>query len=158
MEEAAAIRGVMDSLGLTQEEAARRLGRSRPAVANSLRLLTLPERVAGLVRSGALSEGHARALAGIRDQQRQLRLAEQVIREGLNVRQLEALLRSSIGPAPSKERPLAPELADFAEQLRRATGLRTRITGTMKRGKITISYGSYEELEALYGLLEQVMP
>lgn len=158
MEEAAAIRGVMDSLGLTQEEAARRLGRSRPAVANSLRLLTLPEKVAGLVRSGALSEGHARALAGIRDQQRQLRLAEQVIREGLNVRQLEALLRSSIGPAPSKERPLAPELADFAEQLRRATGLRTRITGTMKRGKITISYGSYEELEALYGLLEQVMP
>lgn len=157
MEEAAAIRGIMDSLKLTQEEAAQRIGRSRPALANSLRLLTLPENVADLVREGQLSEGHARALVSVKDKDKQLRLAERVIREGLSVRQLEELLRAPAKPAAARPAVLAPELMDFAERVRRATGLRTHITGTMKKGKLVINYSSYEELESLYALLQQVM-
>lgn len=158
MEEAAAIRSVMDRLQLTQEQAAEKLGKSRSALANVLRLLSLPEGVAALVRSGQLSEGHGRALAGLKDAARQQSLADRVISQGLSVRALEQLIAEPAKPRATTRAELAPELSDFAQQLHRATGLRTSIVGNMNKGRLTISYRSFEELEALYEAMRQVIP
>lgn len=160
MEEAAAIRQLMDSAGLTQEEAAARLGKSRPAVANTLRLLSLPARLQKLVAEGQLSEGHARALAGVKNAPLQEELAARAIREGLSVRAFEALCKKAQQPSPARrapERP-APELEDFARRLQSLTGVRTSIRGSLSRGRLTLSYRSADELESLYRALEQVLP
>lgn len=158
MDEAAAIRAIMDRLNLTQEQAAQRLGKSRPALANTLRLLSLPDEVADMVRLGQLSEGHARVLAGLRDSDRQLALARRCVSEGLSVRALEALSAES-RPRSKPTRPKAqvPELYDFAERLHRATGVRAQITGDLHKGRLIFSYRSYQELEALYEALGQVL-
>jgi len=158
MESAAAIRRLMDLGGLTQEEAARQLGKSRPAVANLLRLLTLPATVQELVRAGDLSEGHARVLAGVKGAARQEMLARQAVAQGLSVRALELLTRKPESTARSLPPLPAPELRDFAERLQRATGVRAQITGDLKRGKVTLTYRSAQELESLYQALEQVLP
>ena len=158
MESAAAIRRLMDLGGLTQEEAARQLGKSRPAVANLLRLLTLPATVQELVRAGDLSEGHARVLAGVKGAARQEMLARQAVAQGLSVRALELLTRKPESSARSLPPLPAPELRDFAERLQRATGVRAQITGDLKRGKVTLTYRSAQELESLYQALEQVLP
>lgn len=156
MEEAEAIRAIMDRLSLTQEEAAKRLGKSRPALANTLRLLSLPPEVAALVREGKLSEGHARALAGLKSQSRQVALALLAVRDGLSVRALEALCKQPEKPrlrqTPTR---LAPELQDFVERLQRITGMRTQIKGDMQRGTITLRYASYEEIEAFYEAMRE---
>lgn len=157
MEQAVAIRSLMDTASLTQEEAARRLGKSRSALANTLRLLTLPDSVQQLVRDGALSEGHARVLAGIKGEVEQLRLAQVAIAQGLSVRALELLsTQRSKGRAAPPPR-LAPELQDLADRLHRATGVRTQITGDLQKGKITLNYKTPEELQSLYDALEQVL-
>ncbi len=160
MEAAAAIRQLMDSANLTQEEAAARLGKSRPAVANTLRLLSLPAKLQKLVAEGQLSEGHARVLAGLKSGALQETLAERAVREGLSVRALEALSKKAQAPAAPRPLPprLAPELDDFAQRLQRLTGVRTSIRGTLQRGRLTLSYQSAEELESLYRALEQVLP
>lgn len=158
MESAAAIRRLMDLGGLTQEEAARQLGKSRPAVANLLRLLTLPASVQELVRAGDLSEGHARVLAGVKGATLQEMLARQAVAQGLSVRALELLTRKPESSARSLPPLPAPELRDFAERLQRATGVRAQITGDLKRGKVTLTYRSAQELESLYQALEQVLP
>lgn len=158
MESAAAIRRLMDLGGLTQEEAARQLGKSRPAVANLLRLLTLPASVQELVRAGDLSEGHARVLAGVKGAARKEMLARQAVAQGLSVRALELLTRKPESSARSLPPLPAPELRDFAERLQRATGVRAQITGDLKRGKVTLTYRSAQELESLYQALEQVLP
>jgi len=158
MESAAAIRRLMDLGSLTQEEAARQLGKSRPAVANLLRLLTLPATVQELVRAGDLSEGHARVLAGVKGAARQEMLARQAVAQGLSVRALELLTRKPESSARSLPPLPAPELRDFAERLQRATGVRAQITGDLKRGKVTLTYRSAQELESLYQALEQVLP
>ena len=160
MEEAAAIRQLMDTAGLTQEEAARRLGKSRPAVANTLRLLTLPAGLQKLVLEGSLSEGHARVLAGVKSAALQEQLARRAIAEGLSVRAFEALCKKAGEATPGKPVPkrLAPELDDFARRLQRLTGVRASIKGDLNRGRVTLSYGSAEELDSLYRALEQVLP
>ena len=160
MEEAAAIRQLMDTAGLTQEEAARRLGKSRPAVANTLRLLTLPAGLQKLVIEGSLSEGHARVLAGVKSAALQEQLARRAIAEGLSVRAFEALCKKAGEATPEKPVPkrLAPELDDFARRLQRLTGVRASIKGDLHKGRVTLSYGSAEELDSLYRALEQVLP
>ena len=160
MEEAAAIRQLMDTAGLTQEEAARRLGKSRPAVANTLRLLTLPARLQKLVIEGSLSEGHARVLAGVKGQTLQEQLAQRAVAEALSVRAFEALCKRAQEVTPEKPAPkrLAPELDDFARRLQRLTGVRASIKGDLNRGRVTLSYGSAEDLDSLYRALEQVLP
>ena len=160
IEEAAAIRQLMDTAGLTQEEAARRLGKSRPAVANTLRLLTLPAGLQKLVLDGSLSEGHARVLAGVKSAALQEQLARHAIAEGLSVRAFEALCKKAGEETPEKPVPkrLAPELDDFARRLQRLTGVRASIKGDLHKGRVTLSYGSAEELDSLYRALEQVLP
>lgn len=158
MEEAAGIRDLMESCGYTQETAAKRVGRSRPAVANLLRLLTLPEDIQEMVKDGRLSAGHARVLVGMTDENARRALAERIVRESLSVRDAERLAAAPAAqPAPKPEkRPLPLELEDMRSRLQRALGVRTTLTGSLKRGRVVLQYSSEEELEAIYAAMERL--
>ncbi len=158
IEEAAAVRQLMDACHYTQEQAAKRLGKSRPAVANLLRLLNLPEDVRALVTAGQLSAGHARVLAGLDQKERQSALAHRVIREGLSVRALE-LIAAMPEETPKKKaapKPLPLELKDMESRLQETFGLRTTLRGSRKKGRIIFQYYSADELERLYQCLEKL--
>ena len=157
IEEAAGIRDLMESCGYTQELAAKRVGRSRPAVANLLRLLTLPETIQEMVKDGRLSAGHARVLAGVEGERAQLALAERIIREGPSVREAEKLAAApaELPPKPEKK-PLPLELEDMRSRLQNVLGVRTTLTGSAKRGRVILQYGSEEELETIYAALERL--
>ena len=160
VEEAEGIRALMEQCGYTQEKAAERLGKSRPAVANSLRLLGLEKEILAEVRSGKLSAGHARVLAGIHDPEDRKALFRRVLNEHLSVRQLEMLaadLAAGVRVQPRKQAPksLSLELRDMQERLRTAVGVqRVTIQGGDKRGKVILSYRSAEELDLIYAALE----
>lgn len=163
MEEAAAIRALMQQCGYTQETVAARLSKSRPVIANLLRLLTLPKEVAQMVREGQLSAGHARVLAGLEREEDKIALARETLAKGYSVRQLEQLasLRreaESHGQAAHKvknARPLPPELKELEGRVRETLGMRATLTGNAKKGKIVLQYYSQEELERLYEVLEK---
>ena len=163
MEEAAAIRALMQQCGYTQETVAARLSKSRPVIANLLRLLTLPKEVAQMVREGQLSAGHARVLAGLDREEDKVALARETLAKGYSVRQLEQLaaLRreaESHGQAAHKvknARPLPPELKELEGRVRETLGMRATLTGNAKKGKIVLQYYSQEELERLYEVLEK---
>ena len=148
VEEAAGIRHLMEQQDLTQEEAAERLGKSRPAVANALRLLSLPPAVQDMLRAGSLQAGHARALVAMKDEEKQSALAMRIVAEGLSVREVEALVREAAETKEAKAKLGAAEKA-----LRERLGTKVEISGSEKRGKIVISYYNAAELESLYGLL-----
>ena len=160
VEEAEGIRALMEQCGYTQEKAAERLGKSRPAVANSLRLLNLEKEILAEVRSGKLSAGHARVLAGIHDPEDRKALLRKALNEHLSVRQLEMLaadLAAGVRVQPRKQAPksLSLELRDMQERLRTAVGVqRVTIQGGDKRGKVILSYRSAEELDLIYAALE----
>ena len=158
IEESEAIKNLMDQCGYTQEQAARRLGRSRPAVANSLRLLSLPEVIRRYVADGLLSAGHARVLCGIEDEERQLALCETTLREGLNVRALEAMASKKTVSTTGSKAPqsLSLELKDMQERLTSAFGVKAQISGSEENGRIILSYSSREELETIYDQLERL--
>ncbi len=154
VEEAAAIRFLMQQHDLTQEEVSERLGKSRPAIANALRLLNLDRNVLELVRSGALSAGHGRALAAVTDAATQERLADECVRLGYSVRALESRVRNlQAGRKPSKKAAPAPHSGDLAQAeraLRDRLGTRVRIAGDERRGRITIEYYSADDLQRIY--------
>ena len=164
MEEAAAIRALMQQCGYTQETVAARLSKSRPVIANLLRLLTLPKEVAQMVREGQLSAGHARVLAGLDREEDKVALARETLAKGYSVRQLEQLaaLRreaESHGQAAHKvknARPLHPELKELELRVRETLGMRATLSGNAKKGKIVLQYYSQEELERLYEVLEKL--
>ncbi len=163
MEEASAIRFLMQQHDLTQEEVSQRLGKSRPVIANSLRLLNLPEDVQRLVRDGELSSGHARAVAGIKDEAKLRCLAADAVRYGWSVRDVEhkvAALNVKEAPGvpqdPIKKRVRqTPDMFEAQERLRGRLGTKVSIEGTEKRGKLTIEYYSRDALEWLYDALMQ---
>lgn len=159
IEVAQGIRSLMDQCGYTQETVASRLSKSRSAVANLLRLLTLPEELIGLVREGALSAGHARVLAGLDQEAVQLALGRQAVREGWSVRQLEAAAASLRKQKPvenlPKPRALPAELIELEDRVRETFGVRTTLTGSDRKGKIVLQYDSREELEHLSDLLSR---
>lgn len=157
IEEAAGIRDLMESCGYTQELAAKRVGRSRPAVANLLRLLALPANIQDMVKDGRLSAGHARVLAGLENEQLQQALAERILRDGLSVREAEKLAAAPVEPPQKPEKkPLALELEDMRSRLQNVLGVRTTLTGNAKRGRVILQYGSEEELETIYAALERL--
>lgn len=157
IEEASAIRSLMQECGYTQEEAAKRLGKSRPAVANLLRLLSLPQEVMDMVVAGQLSAGHARVLAGISPESRQLELARQCMLHDYSVRKLEELTQKQPSPRrmvePSTAKALTAELHALQNAMREALGVKTTLTGNEKRGKILLTYSSTEELEHIYEVM-----
>ena len=145
----------MDQCGYTQEKVSARLGKSRPAVANMLRLLQLPDEVTEMVKDGLLTAGHARVLAGVSGSAEQLRLAHKAVEEGLNVRQMEQLVKTVAVKPPKKAVPkrLPAELEELQEKIRRYTGLKSTLTGSVTKGRIVLQYSSREELERLNELL-----
>jgi len=155
IEEAQGIFVLMNECALTQEAVAERLGRSRPAVANLLRLLGLPKAIQQAVIDGAISAGHARVLAGISDKKLQAALFAKAVQEGWSVRQLEAAAKQA--GQPKKEKPKAAalpvEYEELAERLRSATGLKATIQGSEHKGRIVLEYGSQEELQRLWDML-----
>ena len=158
MEAARGIQALMKQCGYTQEKVSARLGKSRPAVANLLRLLSLPEEVTERVRDGLISAGHARVLAGIRDTEEQIRLAHRAADEGMSVRRLEQLA-SAAKEKPAKKRrpaPMPAELGELQEKIRLKTGLKSALTGSITKGRIVLQYSSRDELERLNELLDQI--
>ena len=159
VEAAEGIRALMDECSLTQEQIAARLGQSRPAVANTLRLLSLDHEMQDAIRAGKLSAAHGRVLAGIRDEAFRNALFQRALREHLSVRQMELLAADGPVPAaparPKAAPSLSPELADMRERLRSAVGVKNVVfQGNGKKGKITLSYSSPEELDLIYAALE----
>lgn len=161
LEEAEGIAQLMEQFSLTQEDTAQRLGRSRPSIANALRLLQLTPPVQEMVRQGALSAGHARALAAVHDETLQLQIAQVVIEEELSVRQLEELLRkqkkmTSASEGKEKEKQPAPEFTELEDRLMRALGTRVVVKGSMDKGRIILEYFQRDDLERIYEIATQL--
>jgi len=133
------------------------LGKSRSVVTNQLRLLTLPDAVQQMLIKGDLSTGHARVLAGISPESRQLELAHLCVLNGYNVRKLEALAKKPVDISASpRSKPLSNELADFKDRLRETVGIKTDLVGNESKGKIIFSYSSNDELEHLYEVFSKI--
>mgnify|MGYP000702412779 CR=1 FL=1 len=157
IEEAQGVSRLMNECALTQEAVAERLGRSRSAIANLLRLLNLPARIQSAVIDGTLSAGHARVLAGIADSELQGALFAKTLQFGWSVRQLEAAAKNAQTEKKEKpeREPLPIEYEELTERLRSATGLKVKLEGTQEKGKITLQYTSEEELQRLWEWMER---
>jgi ParB family chromosome partitioning protein len=156
LEEAAGFQHLIDEYGFTQDEVARRLGRSRPAVANTLRLLSLPDAVKAMLADGRLSAGHARALLAANAENR-VALAARAANEGLTVRALERLAGAVTTPRAEKTTPklraLSPEERDFEARLRERFGAHVAIVRGDRGGRIEFRFGSDAELVRIGDLL-----
>ena len=146
VEEAAAIRFLMVQHNLTQEEVSSRIGRSRPAVTNALRLLNLPESVQEMLKEGSLSAGHGKMLAGLNDPEKAEKLAQKTAKEGWSVRQLEEAVRLNALPRKKVTHRMDPEVKRAASALRSRLRAKVAIEGDQEKGKIVISYFSKDDL------------
>lgn len=155
-EEARGYQVLMEEYGLTQEQVAEEMGKSRPAIANTLRLLSLPEDVLKLVEEGTLSAGHARAILGAPTQEMQRQAAKQVVAHGLSVRQTESLIKALQKQPAEKKAPndeIALYLGELEKSLSSNLGRKVTISHHGKKGKIQLEYYNPEDLEALLSLL-----
>lgn len=159
MEEAAAIKKLMTEYDLTQEEIARKLGKSRPAVANSVRLLALPDEIQALIREGRLTSGHARVISSLRDEKMMLSLAREASEKGFSVRETERMAAEMLEEA-DKEKPvrkkaekLSGDMLDAQRKLTERFGTKVRFKGDEDRGKIVIEYFSKEELMNIFDMM-----
>lgn len=155
VEEALGIQTLMKKCDLTQEAVSKVVGKSRSAVANMLRLLTLPDKVLEMLKNGAISAGHARALVSVSPAERQLKLALLAVQQGWSVRQLE---RISAQPekeeTPKKKEKRIPELQQLEKMARDVFGTRAKLNGDTNSGKLVLSYSSYDDLERIWEVLE----
>ena len=153
LEEASAYQQLLEDFGITQEELANRIGRSRPKITNSIRLLKLPAEVQRKVAAGVLSAGHARALLAIEDETRQLELSNKVINEGLSVRSLEELVSMTkpVDRTKAKVRPgtKTDVLKGLADQIGDHLSTRAKITIGKGKGVLSIEFGSMEDLKRI---------
>ena len=153
LEEASAYQQLLEDFGITQEELANRIGRSRPKITNSIRLLKLPAEVQRKVAAGVLSAGHARALLAIEDSSRQLDLANKVINEGLSVRSLEEIVAISKpgGSGKAKVRPGGRQemLKGLADQVGDHLSTKVKISIGTGKGTIAIEFGSIDDLKRI---------
>lgn len=155
LEQAQAYQLLADEFGLSHEQIAERVGKSRPAVTNRIRLLSLPEDVRQALTNGQISEGHARALLALPTSQAQSAAMSTILRNGLNVRQAEDLVRHILGEKPrrkSRSLPLA-EVADLEERFRQHLGTKVHLSRRGKNGFLTIYFYSDEELDTLTQLI-----
>ena len=154
IEEAMGVRRLMDEVGLTQEKAAERLGKSRPAVANLLRLLTLPDAVRQMLVEGKLSAGHGRALVTV-DRKRQIQLANLTVQQGWSVRQLERICAQPVKDEPKKEKPQRDaQFGQLESMARELFGTRVKLDGDQQNGKITLYYYNADDLQRIWDVLE----
>ena len=152
IEEAAGFSSLMDEYGFTQEDLAARLGRSRPAVANSLRLLALPDAIKVMLVDGRLTAGHGRALLAAPASDR-LKLAHRAANDGLSVRALEKITGAVKTPASGRMRELSPDEAEFESRLRERFGTHVALVRGGKGGKIEFRFANEDELMRLSDLL-----
>ena len=151
IEEASAIRFLMQQHDMTQEEVSGRIGKSRPAVANSLRLLSLPDEVIDMLKDGRLSAGHGRTLAGLENPETARKLASECVKMGYSVRALESRVKNYRKQKPQKPEKAVPAALGAAEdEIRQRLGTKVKISGSEKRGKITIEYYSADDLQHIY--------
>ncbi len=157
IEAAVAMKQLMDEFKLTQEELSDRIGKSRSAVANTLRLLTLSKEVVALISENKLSAGHARAMITL-PQAEQEKLAEKTVANGLSVRDVEKAVKEYFNPTEKKrpKRTLSIELKDMVERMQRAYGTKVSAIGNDNKGRIYIDYYTRDDLDRLCEILELV--
>jgi ParB family chromosome partitioning protein len=158
IETANAIKQLMDDYKYTQEEVADRIGKSRPAVANTLRLLTLSPYVTSLVSSGKLSSGHARCLVVVSDETAQGNLADKCVKDQLSVRDFEKLVKNYLNPPKVKteKKTQSLELVDMVHRLQRAFATKVSAIGNDHKGRIYIDYYTRDDLDRIIDILEKI--
>ena len=157
LEEAAAYQQLIDDFQLSQEAVAKRVGKSRPAIADALRLLQLPSSVQGFLMDGRLTAGHARALLGLSSRQEQDQLANRAIEENLTVREVERIVREgSVSTKGTKKRPAKKSVAELEVERILSELLSTRVGVTIgsRRGKITIDFANNDDLTRILNIIE----
>jgi ParB family chromosome partitioning protein len=160
LEEAAAYQQLLDEFGATHEELARRIGRSRPQISNTIRLLNLPGPVQNRVAAGVLSAGHARALLALERPEQQEVLAGRIIAEGMSVRATEEAVALALAegapakkPVVKRSKPHAPGLSDLAERLSDHFETRVRVEIGRRKGRILVEFATVDDLERIVGML-----
>lgn len=163
LEEASAYQQLLEDFGCTHEELADRIGRSRPQISNTLRLLKLTPTVQRRVAAGVLSAGHARALVSVANPEIQDRLATRVVAEGLSVRALEEIV--TVGPDAAKRpaarqsaKASAPRLADLAARLSERYDTRVKVDLGRSKGRITVEFATIDDLERIVGMMDPKKP
>lgn len=156
IEEAMAYKSLIEEYDMTQEEISKKIGKSRPAIANSLRILQLPEEIKNMIAEGKISQGHARALLSISGDKKQIEMAEKIIANQLNVRQVEKMAKDI---KQKKKKDVLPnafqiEINQLEERLKTALGTKVTIQHKKNKGRIEIEYYSNEELDRILDLLE----
>ncbi|MEI6603563.1 MAG: ParB/RepB/Spo0J family partition protein, partial [Clostridia bacterium] len=158
IEEADAYDKLMTEFGLTQEQLAETVGKSRPAIANTVRLLLLAEGVKRMIADGSLTSGHARALLGVSDKTKQEEAAAHIVERGFSVRQTEELVKKlSVAQKPAKKKKgkkSTPEIAQLENKLKTYLGTKVRLDAIdQKKGKIVIEYYSLDDIDRIVGLI-----
>ena len=159
LEEAAAYQQLLDDFGATHEELAGKVGRSRPHISNTLRLLSLPRAVQKRVAAGVLSAGHARALLGLDDPQTQEHLAQRIVAEGLSVRTVEEIVAVGDGSSAKAARatrakaPDFPQLRELADRLSDAFDTQVKVEFGRRKGKIVVEFASLDDLERIVSVM-----
>lgn len=159
IEEAEGLNQMIVNFGMTQEQVSKSVGKSRPYITNALRLLKLPSEIREMLLKNQLSAGHARAIAGIGDTEKQIQLAEYVIREELSVREIEKIIKEENAPKKKISRKKAEKSADVRkveDDLKQIMGTKVNLNQSGKKGKIEIEYYSRDELERLIEMLKSL--
>ncbi|MDD7456956.1 MAG: ParB/RepB/Spo0J family partition protein [Clostridia bacterium] len=161
IEAAEAIQELMVSHNLTQEQVASKIGKSRPGITNTLRLLTLEKPVIDMVREGRLSAGHARALVVVDDKAFQVKLAEQAADNKMSVRQLETQVklffnRKLIPQGPRKKEAQSKEVKELINDMKRIFGTKVKALGNNQKGRIYIDYYNEDDLQRIYDIIEKL--
>lgn len=163
IEEAEAIKELMTAHGLTQDEIAQKLGKSRSALANTLRLLNLTNEVKELVKSGKLSAGHARALLPVVDPLAQIRMATECVNEGWSVREIEKQVKYYFKPETKPSRmtervraKMTVEMREFVNDMTRVFSTKVKLMGNETKGRICIDYFSNDDLQRIYDIIESL--
>ena len=156
VEVANAMKELLEIYGWTQDVLADRLGKSRPAIANTLRLLALPENIITLVENNKITAGHARALLAVEDSAKQKEIALSIIENDLTVRDVENLIKALNKPVVEKPvKVQSLELKDFTDRIKRALSTKVEIKGDDNKGKIVINYYSKDDLNRIYDILNK---
>lgn len=159
LEEAAAYQQLLEEFGATHEDLAKRIGRSRPQISNTIRLLNLPANVQRRVAAGVLSAGHARALLGVSDPVRQDDLAKRIVAEGLSVRATEEIVALGDAGMPArqktvrKSKPHSPAVTDLADRLSDRFDTRVKVDLGKRKGRIVVEFATVDDLQRIVDLM-----
>ena len=156
IETAKGMKDLLTNYGWTQEFLADKLGKSRPVVANYLRLLNLCPEVIAMIESGKLSAGHARSLVVVENPEVQIKLAKQAVTKKVTVRDLEKAVKELQNPTKKKKKELSIELVDFINSLQKKFSTKVGVVGNEKRGRIYIDYYNEDDLDRIYDIINRI--